>query len=107
MPEGCSFSWWLVWFKVQVARFVSKLSKQVVQVHDYFRIRHSLSQVGAAGSRSNGDLEKEICMFQSMGCVISRQKKKVSKLIKFLYVIKQAPKQGHEKIDQVLIKHGY
>ena len=55
----------------------------------------------------NGDLEEEIYMEQPSGCVVLRKKKKVCKLVKSQYGLKQAPKQWHNKFDHVLITNGY
>ena len=41
----------------------------------------------------NGDLEEEIYMSQPEGCEVSGQENKVYKLRKFLYGLKEAPKQ--------------
>ena len=40
----------------------------------------------------NGDLEKEIYVEQLEGCVVPGKEKKVCKLVKSLYRLKQAPK---------------
>ena len=41
----------------------------------------------------NGDLEEEIYMEQSEGFIVLGQEKKVCKLVKSMYGLKQAPKQ--------------
>ena len=43
----------------------------------------------------NGDLDEEIYMEQPEGFVAPGQEKKVCKLVKSLYCLKQAPKQWH------------
>ena len=40
----------------------------------------------------NGDLDEEIYMEQSEGCVVPRKEKNVCKLVKSIYGLKQAPK---------------
>jgi hypothetical protein len=40
----------------------------------------------------NGELEEEIYMTQADGFVVKGPEDKVSKLLKYLYVLKQAPK---------------
>lgn len=40
----------------------------------------------------NGDLDEEIYMDQTEGCIVSGSEHKVYKLVKSLYGIKQAPK---------------
>jgi hypothetical protein len=51
----------------------------------------------------NGELEEEIYMTQFDGFVVKGQEDKVCKLLKSLYGLKQALKQGHEKFDVTLI----
>jgi hypothetical protein len=48
----------------------------------------------------NRELEKEIYMDQSDGFVAKGQERKVSKLLKSVYGLKQAPKQWHKKFDR-------
>ena len=55
----------------------------------------------------NGDLDEEIYMEQPEGFSASRQERKVYKLVKSLYGLKQALKQWHEKFDNVMILHGF
>lgn len=54
----------------------------------------------------NGNLEEEIYMDQPEGFVIRGKENKVYKLDKSLYYLKHAPKQWHEKFDN-LISNGY
>ncbi|RVX09807.1 Retrovirus-related Pol polyprotein from transposon TNT 1-94 [Vitis vinifera] len=55
----------------------------------------------------NGDLEEEIYMKQPEGCVVPGKEKKVWKLVKSLYGLKQTPKQWHNKFNHVLVTNGY
>jgi hypothetical protein len=50
----------------------------------------------------NEDLEEEIYMDQPDGFVVRGEERKVCKLLKYLYVLKQAPKQWHVKFDRTL-----
>jgi hypothetical protein len=50
----------------------------------------------------NGELDEEIYMEQPTGFVGNGQEGMVCKLLKFLYDLKQAPKQWHEKFDRNL-----
>jgi hypothetical protein len=51
----------------------------------------------------NGELDEEIYMNQLDGFVPPGQENKVCRLRKSLYVLKQTPKQWHEKLDRTLI----
>ena len=55
----------------------------------------------------NGELVEEVYMKQLEGFVIKGQEDKVCKLTKSLYWLKQAPKQWHQKFDQVVLANGY
>ena len=55
----------------------------------------------------NGDLDEEIYMEQPEGFVAPGQEKKVCKLVKSLYGLKQALKQWHQKFDRVVLANGF
>ena len=55
----------------------------------------------------NGDLDEEIYMDQLEGFVEFGQESKVCKLTKFLYDLKQAPKNWHKKFDSYMIENDY
>jgi hypothetical protein len=55
----------------------------------------------------NGELEEKIYMDQPDGFVVKGEERKVCKLLKYLYVLKQAPKQWHEKFDRTLTYVGF
>ncbi|GKD25341.1 zinc finger, CCHC-type containing protein [Tanacetum coccineum] len=55
----------------------------------------------------NGDLEEEIYMNQPQGFIMTGNENKMCKLIKSLYELKQAPKQWHQKFDEVVLSNGY
>jgi len=55
----------------------------------------------------NGELEEEIYMEQPEGFVIHGQETKVCKLDKYLYGLKHAPKQWHEKFDNLMITNEF
>lgn len=46
-------------------------------------------------------------MKQQKWFVVPRQEHKSYKLVKYLYALKQAPKQQHEKFDKVIISNGF
>ncbi|KAH9698737.1 hypothetical protein KPL71_024118 [Citrus sinensis] len=55
----------------------------------------------------NGDLDEEIYMKQPEGFIAPGQEKKVCKLVKSLYGLKQASKQWREKFDHTMITSGF
>ena len=55
----------------------------------------------------NGGLDEEIYMEQPKGLFAPRQEKKVCKLVKSLYRLKQSPKLWHEKFDNVIMSHDF
>ena len=50
---------------------------------------------------------KKIYMVQPESFSTTGQEKKVCKLVKSLYGLKQASKQRHEKFDNVMMSHGF
>ena len=55
----------------------------------------------------NGDIDEEIYMEQPEGFVVPGQERKVCKLVKSIYGLKQAPMKWHEKFDQVVLPNGF
>nr|GEV11918.1 zinc finger, CCHC-type [Tanacetum cinerariifolium] len=55
----------------------------------------------------NGELEEEVYMNQPMGFIMPGNDNKVCKLIMSLYGLKHAPKQWHQKFDEVVLSNGY
>lgn len=55
----------------------------------------------------SGDLEEEIYTVQPESYIVHGQENKVCKLRKSLHSLKQAPKEWHEKFDQVLLSDGF
>ena len=55
----------------------------------------------------NGELDEEIYMEQPDGFVLKGQERKVCKLKKSLYGLKQSPKQWHEKFETTLTSVGF
>ena len=55
----------------------------------------------------NDDLNEEVYMEQPEGFLFSRNEKKVCKLVKFLYGLKQASKQWHERFDSSILSNGF
>ena len=55
----------------------------------------------------NGDLDEEIYMEQPEGFIVPSQEKKVCRLVKSLYGLKQASKQWHGKFNRAVISDGF
>jgi hypothetical protein len=55
----------------------------------------------------NGELEEEIYMDQPDGFIAKGQEGKVCKFLKYLYGLKQAHKQWHEKFDKIITSTGF
>jgi hypothetical protein len=55
----------------------------------------------------NGELDEEIYMDKPDGYVVEGQERKVCKLLKSLYGLKQASKQWYEKYDKTLTSAGF
>nr|GEU32248.1 zinc finger, CCHC-type [Tanacetum cinerariifolium] len=55
----------------------------------------------------NGDLDEEVYMNQPEGFVMPGNEHKVCKLVKSLYELKQAPKQWHQKFEEVVLSSGF
>ena len=55
----------------------------------------------------NEELDEDVYMEQLEGFALLGNKHKVCKLIKFLYGLKQVPKQLHEKFDYVIVEYGF
>ncbi|RVX20813.1 Retrovirus-related Pol polyprotein from transposon TNT 1-94 [Vitis vinifera] len=136
LPPGCKplSSKWIFKRKMKVDRSIDKYKARLVikgyrqtEGLDYFdtyspvtrinSIRMVLAitalrnleiyQMDVKTAFLNGDLDEEIYMEQPEGFSAPGQEKKVCKLVKSLYGLKQAPKQWHEKIDNVMLSHGF
>ncbi|GKB59137.1 zinc finger, CCHC-type containing protein [Tanacetum coccineum] len=55
----------------------------------------------------NGELDKEVYMNQPQGFIMRGNENKVCNLIKSFYGLNQAPKQWHQKFDEVVLSNGY
>jgi hypothetical protein len=64
-------------------------------------------QINVKTAFLNGDLDKEVYMDQPEGFVLPGNERKVCKLVKSLYGLKQALKQWHEKFDTVILANGF
>ena len=54
-----------------------------------------------------GDSYEKVYMKQTEGFILEGQEKKVCKLVKSLYGIKQTPKQWHQKFDEIILSFGF
>ncbi|KAL0313933.1 UNVERIFIED_CONTAM: Retrovirus-related Pol polyprotein from transposon TNT 1-94 [Sesamum angustifolium] len=63
----------------------------------------SIHQMDVKTAFLYGELEEETYMEQPEGFVAHGNERKVCKLVKSLYELKQAPKQWHEKFDQTIL----
>ena len=55
----------------------------------------------------NGELEERVYMRRPEGFVVPSQEKKVCRLIKSFYGLKQAPKKWHQQFDEVILSFGF
>ncbi|GKC61305.1 zinc finger, CCHC-type containing protein [Tanacetum coccineum] len=55
----------------------------------------------------NGELEEEVYMNQPLGFIMPGNENKLCKLIKSLYGLKKAPKQWHQKFNEVVLSNDY
>ncbi|GKB45773.1 zinc finger, CCHC-type containing protein [Tanacetum coccineum] len=86
-----------------VAR-ISTIKRLIVMASIHNLIIH---QMDVKTAFLNGDLDKVVYMNQPQGFIMPGNENKVCKLIKSLYRLKQAPKQWHQKFDEVVLSNGY
>nr|GEV00371.1 hypothetical protein [Tanacetum cinerariifolium] len=66
-----------------------------------------IHQMDAKIAFLNEELEEGVYMNQPLGFIMPTNENKVCKLIKSMYGRKQAPKQWHQKFDEVVLSNGY
>ncbi|GKD41742.1 zinc finger, CCHC-type containing protein, partial [Tanacetum coccineum] len=66
-----------------------------------------IHQMDVKTSLLNGELDEEVYMNQTQGFIMPGNEDMVCKLIKSLYILKHAPKQWHQKFDEVVLSNGY
>ena len=105
MAKGFKQREWIDYFDTYapVARITS-IRVLLALISIYKLIAH---QMDVKTTFLNGDLDEEVYMEQPESFVHSRNKKKVCKLFKSLYGLKQTPKQLHEKFDLVILLDGF
>nr|GEU38229.1 UvrD-like helicase, ATP-binding domain, P-loop containing nucleoside triphosphate hydrolase [Tanacetum cinerariifolium] len=108
-PLGCK---WIFKRKMKVDRTIDKFKARLViqgvrlkEEIDYFNTYAPVAHVKT--TFLNGDLDEEVYMKQPEGFVMPRNEHKVCKLVKSFYGLKQAPKQWHQKFDEVVLSSGF
>nr|GEV98901.1 zinc finger, CCHC-type [Tanacetum cinerariifolium] len=66
-----------------------------------------IHQMDVKTSFLNGDLEEKVYRKQLEGFVMPGNEHKLCKLVKSLHKLKQAPKQWHQKFDEVVLSSGF
>ncbi|GJX65398.1 zinc finger, CCHC-type containing protein [Tanacetum coccineum] len=66
-----------------------------------------IHQMDAKTSILNGVLDEEVYMKQPEGFVMPGNEYKVCKLVKSLYGLKEAPKQWHQKFNEIMLSSGF
>jgi len=116
---------WIFWKKLRINGFIEKIKvrlvviycKQIEDVNFFYTYSHvskvttvrvlialacvfnlEIHQMDVKTAFLNGELEEEIYMSQLEGFVELGKEKKVCKLVKSLYGLKQTPKQWHKKV---------
>ena len=64
-------------------------------------------QINVKTTFLNEDLKEKMYMKQTKGFILPRNEKKICKLVKFLYGLKKAMKQWHEKFDKSIILNDF
>ncbi|GJS37354.1 zinc finger, CCHC-type containing protein [Tanacetum coccineum] len=92
-PLGCK---WIFKRKMKVDGTVEKFKASLI-----------IHQMGVKTTFLNGELEEEVYMNQPLGFILPGNENKVCKLVKSLYGLKHAPKQWHQKFDEVVLSNSY
>nr|GEX29052.1 zinc finger, CCHC-type [Tanacetum cinerariifolium] len=99
-PLGCK---WIFKRKLKVDGIVEKFKTRLViqgfkqkSGIDYFDTYAPVARI-----------KEEVYMNQPLGFILPGNKNKVCKLIKSLYRLKHAPKQWHQKFNEVVLSNGY
>ncbi|GJW65201.1 zinc finger, CCHC-type containing protein [Tanacetum coccineum] len=92
-PVGCK---WIFKRKLKVDGTIEKFKASLI-----------IHQMDVKTAFLDGELEEEVYMNQPQGFIMPGNENKVCKLIKSLYGPKQAPKQWHQKFDEVVLSNGY
>ena len=71
------------------------------------RMDIELHQMNVKITFLNGELDEEIYMDQPLGFELKGQERKICKLKRFIYGLKQASRQWNLKFHQVMLKDGF
>nr|GEV36037.1 zinc finger, CCHC-type [Tanacetum cinerariifolium] len=134
LPPGCKPLGykWIFKRKLKIDRTIEKFKARLViqgfkQKSDYFDTYASVAristiklliamaliynlvihQMDVKTAFLNGDLDEEFYMNQPWGFIVLGNENKVCKLIKSLYGLKKAPKQWHQKFDELVLSNSY
>ncbi|OMO62209.1 Zinc finger, CCHC-type [Corchorus capsularis] len=109
LPPGCKplGSKWIFKRKLKPD---GSIDKYKARLNDYCNpaLRNlEIHQMDVKTTFLNGDLDEKIYMDQPEGFIAPGKEKKVCKLVKSLYGLKQVPKKWHEKFDYAMITNGF
>jgi hypothetical protein len=74
----------------------------IVAMHD-----HELEQLDVKTAFLHGELEEVIYMDQPKGFVVPGKENLVCRLKKYLYGLRQSPRQWYRRFDSFMISHGF
>nr|GEW90910.1 hypothetical protein [Tanacetum cinerariifolium] len=102
-PLGCK---WIFKRKMKVDGTIEKFKARLV-IQGFGQKGGVIHQMDEKTTYLNANLEEEVYMKQLEGFVMLDNEHKVCKLVKSLYRLKQAPKQWHQKFDEVVLSSGF
>ena len=74
----------------------------IVAMRDY-----ELEQLDVKTAFLHGELEEDIYMNQSEGFIIPEKENLICRLKKYLYGLKQSPRQWYKRFDSFMLSHGF
>ncbi|GKA93201.1 zinc finger, CCHC-type containing protein [Tanacetum coccineum] len=106
LPPGCKPLGykWIFKRKLKVDGTTEKFKARLNSGIDYF---DTYTPMDVKTTFLNADLDEEVYMNQPQGFIMPGNKNKMCKLIKSLNGLKQAPKQWHQKFDEVVLSNDY
>ncbi|GKC15175.1 zinc finger, CCHC-type containing protein, partial [Tanacetum coccineum] len=105
-PLSCK---WIFKRKLKVDGTIEKFKANTIRLLIAMASIHNLviHQMDVKTAFLNGNLDEEVYMNKPHGFIMPGNENKVCKLIKSFYGLKQAPKQWHQKFDEVVLSNGY